>query len=184
MIPCCRRVSCIVWLILTYDIDVWYRGKMWLQQSLWGISLWSWSEYCHAPRSEPDREYMRNRSAQFEGRIRLHGFSGVSPLYEGDYGWRGLHAGLQSWFIQISKSRCRKLQLGHSKWNYCTRVVPHEIDLFLNNHSISHTEIIMMNGDDDPPSHFMIQSSQQVWSTAELTKLSEISLVSRLWGSA
>ncbi len=31
-----------------------------------------------------------------------------------------------------------------------TRVTPHEIDLFLDNHSISHTEVLMMNDDDDP----------------------------------
>ncbi|MCP3665526.1 MAG: hypothetical protein GY696_24020 [Gammaproteobacteria bacterium] len=33
----------------------------------------------------------------------------------------------------------------------------------------------MMNDDNDPPSHFMIQSSQQVWSAAGLPNLSESS---------
>ncbi len=38
------------------------------------------------------------------------------------------------------------------------------------------------NDDDDTPSHFMIQTRQQVWSTAELPNLSETSMAGRLWG--
>ncbi len=41
--------------------------------------------------------------------------------------------------------------------------------------------LCMMNGDDDPLSHFMIQSSQQVWSTAELPNLSASSLAGDWW---
>ncbi len=40
--------------------------------------------------------------------------------------------------------------------------------------------IILIMNDDDVTSHFMIQSSQQVWSATELPNLSESSLVGGL----
>ncbi len=48
---------------------------------------------------------------------------------------------------------------------------------------ILHGNILMINdvNDDDPPSHFMIQSSQHVWSTAELPNLSENHLAEYGW---
>ncbi len=86
---------------------------------------------------------------------------------------------VQSGFCPDLKKSVSKIAIGsfHMK---STRVIPHVIDLFFDNHSISHTtEVrtnIMMNGDDDSPSHFMIQSSQRVWSAAEMPNLSESSL--------
>ncbi len=61
------------------------------------------------------------------------------------------------------------------------RGFPDEIDLFLDNHSVG---IIMMNDDDDHPSHFMIQSGQQVWSAVVLPSFSESSLAAGLRGRA
>ncbi len=42
----------------------------------------------------------------------------------------------------------------------------------------------MMNDDDAPTPQMMIQSSQQVWSAAELPNLSESNLAGGLWGVA
>ncbi len=48
--------------------------------------------------------------------------------------------------------------------------------------AILHRNIITIN--DDPASHFVIQSSQQVWSTAKLPNVSESSLGVGVWGRA
>ncbi len=74
--------------------------------------------------------------------------------------------------VQTKTQRTKNIYSNAFIWYFCFKFV------------ILHRNIIMLNN--DSTSHFMIQSSQQVWSTAEMSNLLESSLwrVHRLWGRA
>ncbi len=79
----------------------------------------------------------------------------------GDHGYpvRALNPGKENKTGFYPKSGSPKLQLGHCTWNRPGG--PFHIDLFLDIH-FNMKKYHIDNDDDDPPSRFVIQSSQQV----------------------
>ncbi len=77
----------------------------------------------------------------------------------------------------LQQRNCQVHKLCHNRTSHITQKYHNETSttLVLDNHSCKPCRsIIMMNHDDDPPSHFTIQSSQQVRPTAECCRKSSL----------